>query len=160
MVRDEKMATRSTRNNSPNQTRPRTSKGPGTDVVVETAVGLDAPTRTAPDQMTTTVETPVAATMPMLVPPDLRDPDSVTEAAVETVTGTVRSNQHIDAMWSIDQVRNAFALVRGLGWRKLYNGRDGAFGALVALASQARQTGAPITFREEPDGMIYEIYLW
>jgi hypothetical protein len=64
------------------------------------------------------------------------------------------------ATWSIDQTRNVFMLVRGPGWRKLDNGRDGAFGALTSLASQARQTGRQISFREEADGMVYEIHLW
>jgi hypothetical protein len=50
--------------------------------------------------------------------------------------------------------------VPSLGWRKLFNGKDGAFTALVTLASQARQTGRTINFREEGDGMVYEIYLW
>lgn len=156
------MATRSTRNNAPDQTRPRSGTATKGTTTADTNEfpGTDAPTRISPEQVASIVEAPMVATTPMLMPPELRDPDSVTEAAVETVTGTVRSNQHIDALWSIDQVRNAFALVRGLGWRKLYNGRDGAFVALVSLAAQARQTGAPITFREEPDGMIYEIYLW
>jgi hypothetical protein len=47
-----------------------------------------------------------------------------------------------------------------VGWKKLYNGRDGAFSALVTLAAQARQTGRNVSCREEADGMIYEIYLW
>jgi hypothetical protein len=81
-------------------------------------------------------------------------------AAVAAVTGTWRTNQTVTALWSINEVRNAWMYVSGLGWRKLYNGRDGAFRALVALASHARQTGRPISFREEADGMVYEIYAW
>jgi len=50
--------------------------------------------------------------------------------------------------------------VVGLGWKRLYNGRDGAFIALTILAAQARQVGRPVNFREEADGMVYEIYLW
>ena len=45
-------------------------------------------------------------------------------------------------------------------WFGQYNGRDGAFQALVALAAQARQTNRIVNLREEADGMIYEIYLW
>ena len=66
----------------------------------------------------------------------------------------------VTALWSINEVRNAWMHVSGLGWRKLYNGRDGAFRALVTLAAHARQTGRPINFREEADGMVYEIYSW
>lgn len=161
------MATRSTKNSAPHQTRTRSGKGTDTAsngpaaTVTDDFPGTEAPSRTMPEQASSsTVETPMSPTTPMLLPPELRDADSVSEAAVESVTGTVRSNQYIDALWSIDQVRNAYALVRGLGWRKLYNGRDGAFLALTLLASQARQTGSSVTFREEPDGMIYELYLW
>ena len=81
-------------------------------------------------------------------------------ATAEAVAATWRSNVKIDALWTIDETRNAFVRIAGLGWRKLYNARDGAFMALVTLASQARQTGRPVNLREEPDGMVYEIYLW
>jgi hypothetical protein len=40
-----------------------------------------------------------------------------------------------------------------------YQSRDSAFEALVTLAAQARQTRRAIMFREEADGMVYEIYL-
>jgi hypothetical protein len=33
-------------------------------------------------------------------------------------------------------------------------------GAPWRMASQARQTGRTVNFREEADGMVYEIYLW
>jgi hypothetical protein len=94
---------------------------------------------------------------PALAPP-------VTAAGATTgdgaATATWRTNVTIDALWSIDEPRNAFVHVVGLGWRKVFNGRDGAFQALVLLASQARQTGRPCNLREEADAMIYEIYLW
>jgi hypothetical protein len=91
------------------------------------------------------------------------DPSSIAGVqaeAVAAVTGTWRTGMTVTALWSINEVRNAWMHVSGLGWRKLYNGRDGAFRALVALAAHARQTGRPINFREEADGMVYEIYSW
>lgn len=81
-------------------------------------------------------------------------------AAGDGVAATWRGGQYVTALWSIDEIRNAWINVQGLGWRRLFNGRDGAFNALVTLAAQARQTGRPIAFREEADGMVYEIYLW
>ena len=90
--------------------------------------------------------------------PTLVEPHAVVTAGGVTAA-TWRSGQ-ITGLWSIDEARNAWMLVDGLGWRKLYNGRDAAFQALTALASQARQTGRSINFREEADGMVYEIYLW
>jgi hypothetical protein len=98
------------------------------------------------------VEAPAAPTL---------EPPAAAEAAAEAgVAATWRNNVRIDALWSIDETRNAWVNVVGLGWRKIYNGRDGAFQALVSLASQARQTNRIVNLREEADGMIYEIYVW
>jgi hypothetical protein len=146
----------STRASAPSKTTATASAAPTT----EDFPGLAAPTRVAPEGATSVIMEPETATMPSLLPPSLRDPSSFAEADLGAVTATWRSSQYIDAMWSIDQTRNAYMLVRGLGWRKIYNGRDGAFTALVSLASQARQTGRQVSFREEADGMVYEIYLW
>jgi len=102
-----------------------------------------------------------AATMgaaPTMLPPTAERAAGV--VAAEAITATWRTNVQISALWNIDEVRNAWCYIANLGWRKLYNGRDGAFSALVTLAAQARETGRPVTAREEADGMIYEIYLW
>lgn len=95
--------------------------------------------------------------------PQLLPPGAQRGAAAEgagAVTATWRTNVQITALWTVDEVRNAFAYINGVGWKKIYNGRDGAFSALVTLAAQARETGHNVSVREEPDGMIYEIYLW
>jgi hypothetical protein len=97
-----------------------------------------------------------SAGAPTLLPPGAE----AAAGAAGAVTATWRTNVQISALWSIDEVRNAWAYVVGVGWKKLYNGRDGAFSALAELAAQARQTGATTSLREEADGMIYEIYLW
>jgi hypothetical protein len=96
------------------------------------------------------------------VGPTLGPPAGVGAAgdAVGAVTATWRTGVNVTALWSINQPRNAFMFVPNVGWKRIFNGRDAAFTALVTLASQARQTGRPISFREEPDGMVYEIYLW
>jgi hypothetical protein len=84
----------------------------------------------------------------------------VTSDAITGITGTWHNGVTVDALWAVNEVRNAWMRVVGIGWKKLYNGRDGAFTALVILAGQARETGKPINYREEADGMVYEIYLW
>lgn len=76
------------------------------------------------------------------------------------IAGTWHSGVTVDALWSIDEVRNAWMRVVGVGWKKIYNGSEAAFTALSTLASQARQTGRSINYRDEPDGMVHEIYLW
>lgn len=78
----------------------------------------------------------------------------------EAAAGTWISNVTINALWTINQPRNAWANVVGTGWRRIYAGSDGAFQALCTLASQARQTNRPCNVRVEADGMIHEIYLW
>jgi hypothetical protein len=153
------MATRGTKSNAPSQAQSQAATITA-EAAAGAAPGLDAPTRVTPEELHELVHGPQPISSPALMPPDLREIDSPTESTLGAVTGTWRSAQYVDAMWSIDQVRNAWMLVRGLGWRKIYNGRDGAFDALAMLASQARQTGHQISFREEADGMAYEIYLW
>jgi hypothetical protein len=76
------------------------------------------------------------------------------------VTGTWTSNVTIDAGWAINETRNAFFRVAGGAWKKVYNGSDGAFLSLQTLVNQARQTARPVSFREEADGLVHEIYLW
>lgn len=116
------------------------------------AGGLAAPTATE-EQIAAIAGDSAAA--PSLTPPSI-----VGVAAGEGVTVSWHTNVQIDALWSIDQTRNAFVHIVGVGWKKIFNGRDGSFQALVTLASQARQTNRPASLREEADGMIYEIYLW
>jgi glucose/arabinose dehydrogenase len=117
------------------------------------APGTSEPTAISDERIAALVEsTPLTG-------PTVRPPTVAVEAA-EGVTATWRNNVRIDALWSIDETRNAWVRVVDVGWRKIYNGRDGAFQALTTIASQARQTGRPVNLREEPDGMIYEIYLW
>lgn len=118
--------------------------------------GQAEPTITAEQFEAIAVETAAAPTM---TPPASATTTTGVTAA-DGVTATWHSSVKIDALWSIDQTRNVFVHIAGGAWKKIYNGRDGAFQALVTLASQARQTNRPVNLREEPDGMIYEIYLW
>ncbi|RJK96379.1 hypothetical protein [Vallicoccus soli] len=116
--------------------------------------GTSAPTA-VPDEE---VEARVAAATPLAGPTAL--PPQVAAVEDQAVTATWRNGVTIDALWSIDETRNAWARIPGVGWRKVYNGRDGAFLALCTLAAQARQTGRTVNLREDADGMIHEIYLW
>lgn len=81
-------------------------------------------------------------------------------AGANGITGAWHNGVTVDALWAINETRNAFMRVVGVGWKKIYNGTDGAFTALTTLASQARQTGATINYRDEADGLVHEIYLW
>jgi hypothetical protein len=124
---------------------------------LEATMEADVTGTTAPRPVT---DAEIVALLTESTTPTLTPPRPGETAAAEAVAATWRNSVKIDALWTIDETRNAFVRVAGLGWRKLYNGRDGAFLALVTLASQARQTGRTVNLREEADGMIYEIYLW
>ncbi|MFF5184108.1 hypothetical protein ACFY30_10030 [Streptomyces sp. NPDC000345] len=109
-------------------------------------------------------ETAVGEARP-LVHPDARATEQAIQAiqamqAGGSVTGVWTQNVMVDGMWCMDQPRNAHLHVKGGVWKKIYNGSDAAFTALTTLASQARETGRPISFREEADGTVHEIYLW
>jgi len=123
-------------------------------------VGTSRPEELTDDQLRAMVSGTAATAVgrPTLMPPGAARATGAKAAGA--VTATWRSGVTITALWTIDETRNAFAHVDGVGWKKLYNGRDGAFAALVTLAAQARQTGRTVNLREEADGMIYEIYLW
>jgi hypothetical protein len=113
-----------------------------------------------------TIPDAVAAGIVMATPQGpAGDPPGAARTATATVTadgitGTWHTGVTIDALWAANEVRNAWMRVVSIGWKKLYNGKDGAYTALAILASQARQTGKTINYREEADGMVYEIYLW
>lgn len=70
------------------------------------------------------------------------------------------NNKKINGLWSINQNRNCFAGVEGVGWKKLINTSDSSIVALNILASHALVKGSPVNYREESDGMIYEMYVW
>jgi hypothetical protein len=122
----------------------------------ESSIDITIPGASAPSDeqsgMLTVESAPLGS--PTLAPP------AAAALSAEAVTGTWQNNVKIDALWCIDETRNAWMRVAGVGWKRIYNGRDGAFTALVTLAAQARQTGHAVNIREEADGMIYEIYLW
>jgi hypothetical protein len=141
----------------PEAERP-TMSPPGSETGQATgSVGLTEPKQLTNEQLADSVEAAVGAG-PTLAPPG--PAGAVAAEAAAGIKATWQTGVIVTALWSINEIRNAWMYVSGLGWRKIFNGRDGAFTALVTLASQARQTGRQISFREEADGMVYEIYLW
>jgi hypothetical protein len=140
------------------RTKP-SSSPPGAKTSTEAdTIGTTEPKPLTDEQLTDVLE-PEAEGRPTLDPASAGGVAAAAEAA-GAVTATWRTGVTITALWSINELRNAWMHVAGLGWRKLYNGRDAAFTQLVTLASHARQTGRQVSFREEADGMVYEIYVW
>jgi hypothetical protein len=81
-------------------------------------------------------------------------------AGATTGVSAWQNNKRITALWSISQNRNSWVGVDGVGWKRLVNNSDSAIVALTMLASHARAKGSGVNYREESDGMIYEMYVW
>jgi hypothetical protein len=88
--------------------------------------------------------------VPTMLPPD---------AALGGLTAW-QNGKLVAAVWSINQNRNVFLNISGVGWKKLANNSDSAIVALTILGTSARLTQTQINYREESDGMIHEIYVW
>lgn len=82
----------------------------------------------------------------------------VEEGALAGITAW-QNNKRVTALWSINQNRNSWAGISGMGWKKLANNSDSAVVALTMLCSHAREKNSVVNFREE-GGMIREIYIW
>lgn len=70
------------------------------------------------------------------------------------------NNKKVNGLWSINQNRNSWTSIEGVGWKKLANNSDSAIVALTMLSAHAREKGSVVNYREESDGMIHEIYVW
>ena len=70
------------------------------------------------------------------------------------------SGKKINALWSINQNRNSWVGVAGVGWVKLANNSDSAITALTMLGANAKLTQGVVNYRQEADNMIHEIYVW
>ena len=70
------------------------------------------------------------------------------------------NNKQINALWSINQNRNSWVGVAGVGWVKLANNSDSAIVAFTILGANAKLTQGAVNYRQEADGMLHEIYVW
>jgi hypothetical protein len=87
--------------------------------------------------------------------PSIKAPDGVTAGITAW-----QNNKRINGLWSINQNRNSHVSISGIGWKKLVNNSDSAIVALTMLSAHAREKDSPVNYREEGDGMIYEMYVW
>ena len=91
---------------------------------------------------------------PMTLPP------SENRAATADGVAQWHDDRRVTALWSNAAARNAYASVPGLGWKRLVHSDDSAFLAMVAMASHAEATGAPVRLKLGSGGEIEEIYVW
>jgi hypothetical protein len=88
------------------------------------------------------------------------EPPGVADAVRGVSVSTWVQNVLVNALWSINQNRNAWAAFAGKGWQKFANNSDSAIMAFTTLASHARVAQGPTSYRQESDNMIHELYVW
>ena len=116
-------------------------------------VGATRPSELMAEELLAGAEaTAVAGGAPALAPP-------AAALAEEGVTAWL-SDKRVSGLWSIDEVRNSWVAITGVGWKKLHNTSDSALTALTMLGAHARQMSCRVDYREEADGMIHEMYVW
>jgi hypothetical protein len=82
-------------------------------------------------------------------------------AQAAAATAMVWQNaKSITNQWTINQDRNSWIGVSGIGWQKLSTASDSGCAALTALASSAIITKASVNYRTESDGMVHEMYVF
>ena len=92
--------------------------------------------------------------------PGMEPPGSVGARAAVTAVAAVQTDKRVSALWCNRSPRNAWMHVTGIGWKRLSPANDSSWNAMVLLATQARQTGCRIDYRDEADGLVHEIFLW
>jgi len=102
---------------------------------------------------------------PVALPPSVSGAALATTAAATATRAafaatTWSSGRTVDALWTINENRNAWIGVAGVGWVKLANNSDTAIVALTALGASAKLTQASVSYRQEGDGMIHEMYVF
>jgi len=98
-----------------------------------------------------------AAAAPTAEPPSAAEGGTTGVGAAATVWV---NGKKINALWAINQNRNSWVGVAGVGWVKLANNSDSAIVALTMLGANAKITQGTVNYRQESDNMIHEIYVW
>lgn len=88
------------------------------------------------------------------------EPPAAVSATAEGAATAWFNNKKVNALWCINQNRNSYVSIAGVGWRKLANNSDTAVVALTMLAGAARLSQGPVNYRQEADNMIHEMYVW
>ncbi len=151
------------------------SAEPEPEVEVEAAAEPTAPSIEPPQgSLESNGGNAMSDAMPTQEPPATSVSDAITGSAdaAPTITpdgvGTTTeggiaawlNNKRVGGLWSINQNRNAWVYVTGVGWKKLANNSDTAVVALTILAASAKLTQTNYNYREEADHMIHETYVW
>lgn len=87
-------------------------------------------------------------------------PPSATEKKISGGITAWHNDKRVTALWSINQSRNSWVYINGVGWKRLSTASDSANLALTLLAAHAKQSQTNYTYRDESDGLIHESYVW
>ena len=79
---------------------------------------------------------------------------------VASGVGAWQNNRKVDSLWTINQDRNSWVGINGVGWKKLSGPNETSISALTMLVAHARATGSPVNYRDESDTLIHEVYVW
>lgn len=90
--------------------------------------------------------------------PTMQPPGALQAAGTAIGAGWL-SGKKVTALWANLSLRNAWAHLDGVGWKKLADANDNATASLTMLASAARQAGT-VNALEGADAKLSEIYLW
>lgn len=71
-----------------------------------------------------------------------------------------QTSKKFTALWCINQNRNVYVGVQGIGWKKLADNSDSAVVALTMLSAHAYEKGSIVNYRDESDNKIHEMYVW
>jgi hypothetical protein len=91
--------------------------------------------------------------------PQATPPASVAAGSSDQGITAMQYNKRVTALWTINEVRNCWAHVDGVGWRRLANNSDSGVVALNMLMAHARQMNARVDY-DDGTGMITQAYVW
>lgn len=122
-----------------------------------TAAGdSDSPERSIPEESLSSSESGASLDAPAQDPPATLSAESGEEAFG---AGSWYNGKKITALWTINQPRNSWAGVSGLGWRKISSANDSSSVALTQLAAHAKDRNRNVNVRVD-NNQIVEIYVW
>jgi hypothetical protein len=90
----------------------------------------------------------------------LSAPSLPISGGVAAGVGVWQNNKKVDSLWTINQDRNSWVGISGIGWKKLSGPNETSISALTMLVAHARATGSPVNYRDEADTLIHEVYVW
>ena len=105
--------------------------------------------------------------IPAIKDTQLNASGSVNRSAVATAAGAAGdgiglwvTNKQIDALYATYGARFSWMHVAGSVWRRFSPASDSGVAALALLAAHARDRGRPVSYREEADQLVHEMYVW